>query len=87
MIFQKNIKKGGVIYDLKIFVANLVRFGKKIATFFSKKGAGGGGQRPFGNFPEIHRFWDIQASLGRLGLSENSWVVKSNETVKEGLLF
>ena len=34
-----------VIFDLKNFVANLVRFGlvsKKIAIFFSEKGAGGG---------------------------------------------
>ena len=33
---------------------------------FSEKGAGGGGQRPFGNFPEIHPFWCGQASL-RIG--------------------
>ena len=30
---------------------------------FSEKGAGWGGQRPFGNFPEIHQFWGRQASL------------------------
>ena len=29
-------------------------FAEKIAMKFSEKGAGGGGQRPFGNFPEIH---------------------------------
>ena len=29
---------------------------------FSKKGAGGG-QKPFGNFPKIHPFWQRQASL------------------------
>ena len=42
---EKRQKGGGVISDLKIFIANLVRFGpvwKKIAIFFSEKGAGGG---------------------------------------------
>ena len=34
---------------------------------FSEKGAGGGGQRPFGNFPEIHPFSGRQASLIRGG--------------------
>ena len=66
MIFRKNVKKGGVISNLKNLVANLVRFGpvwKKIATFFPEKGAGWGGQRPFGNFPEIHRYLKRQASL------------------------
>ena len=46
-----------------------MRFGpvsKKIAIFFSEKGAGGGGQRPFGNFPEIHRYWKRRASLTQL---------------------
>ena len=76
MIFRKNIKKGGgVISDLKNFVANLVRFGpvwKKIAIFFSEKGAGGGGQGPFGNFPEIHRYWNRRASLtSKQKLSDN----------------
>ena len=39
---------------------------------FSEKGAGGGGQRPFGNFPEIHPFSGRQASLieGYWGLCE-----------------
>ena len=63
---EKRQKGGGVISDLKIFIANLVRFGpvwKKIAIFFSEKGAGGGGQRPFGNFPEIRRYWKRRASL------------------------
>ena len=39
---------------------------KKSQYNFPKKGRGGGGQRSFGNFPEIHPFWYIQASLGRL---------------------
>ena len=40
---------------------------EKIAIFFSEKGAGeGGGQGPFGNFPEIHPFWYTQASLSHI---------------------
>ena len=35
---------------------------EKIAIFFPKKGQGGG-QGPFGNFPEIHPFSYAQASL------------------------
>ena len=62
--------RGGVISDLKKFIeiffaletAFFVRFAEKIAMKFSEKGAGGG-QRPFGNFPEIHSFWRRQASL------------------------
>ena len=45
MNFRKNSKKGGgVISNLKNFIANLVlvqRFVEKIAIFFSEKGAGG----------------------------------------------
>ena len=37
---------------------------------FSEKGAGGG-QRPFGNSPEIHPFLRIEASLTQLRL--RSW--------------
>ena len=52
---EKRQKGGGVISDLKNFVANLVRFGpvwKKIATFFSEKGAGGGGSKAVRKFSE-----------------------------------
>ena len=38
-------------------------FAEKIAMKFSEKGAGGRGQRPFGNFPEIHSNLRRQASL------------------------
>ena len=51
---EKASKRGGVISDLKNFIANLVRFGpvwrKKIATFFSEKGAGGGGAKAVWKF-------------------------------------
>ena len=64
MIFRKNVKKGGwVISDLKNFVANLVRFGpvwKKIATFFSEKGAGGGVKgrsKIFRKFIAFGKYW------------------------------
>ena len=37
---------------------------EKNRNIFSEKGAGGGGgQGPFGNFPEIHPFSYAQASL------------------------
>ena len=42
---EKRQKRGGVISDLKNFVANLVRFGpvwKKNRNIFFEKGAGGG---------------------------------------------
>ena len=62
MIFRKNVKKGGGHFRSKKFRC---KFGavwsgleKKSQYFFPKKGRGGG-QRPFGNFPEIHRFWQI----------------------------
>ena len=69
MNFRKNFKKGrGVISDLKNFIANLVPaqpvYGKNRNEFFRKRG--GGVQRPFGNFPEIHPFWHRQASLTSL---------------------
>ena len=59
---------GGVISDLKNFVANFFAFEwipwEKTATFFFwKRGRGGGGQRPFLNFPEIHPFLRRWASL------------------------
>ena len=65
---EKRQKRGGVISDLKNFVANLMRFGpisKKNRNIFFRKRAGGAGvgQRPFGNFPEIHRYWKRRASL------------------------
>ena len=61
---EKRQKKGGVISDLKNFVANLVRFGpvwKKIATFFSEKGAGGGGARA------VRKFSGNSSLLGNIG--------------------
>ena len=67
---EKASKRGGVISDLKNFIANLVLVQPvcgKIAIFFSEKGAGGG-QRSFGNFPKIHLFWQRQASLLYRGL-------------------
>ena len=58
-------KRGGVISDLKNFIANLVPVqpvcGKNRNEIFRKRG--GGGQRPFVNFPEIHPFSGRQASL------------------------
>ena len=68
MIFRKNVKKvGGYISDLKNFVANFVRFGPVCGKnhIFSRKrdGGGAGGQRPFGNFPEIHNFLKREAFL------------------------
>ena len=66
---EKASKRGGVISDLKNFIANLVLVqpvcGKNRNIFFRKRG-GGGGQGPFGNFPEIHPFWYAQASLSKL---------------------
>ena len=63
---EKLPKGGGVISDPKNFIANFVRFGpvcgKNRNIFFRKRG-GGGGQRPFGNFPEIHRYLKRRASL------------------------
>ena len=56
-------KMGGVISDLKNFVANLVRFGpvwKKIATFFSEKGAGGGSRA-------VRKFTGNSSLLGNIG--------------------
>ena len=44
---------------------------------FSEKGAGGG-QRPFGNFPEIHPFLKLRASLGRESPKAPDHQVKSN---------
>ena len=53
---KKKLRRGGVISDLKNFIANLVPAqpvcGKNRNEIFRKRG--GGGQRPFGNFPEIH---------------------------------
>ena len=61
---KKGAGGGGLISNLKNFIANLVPAqpvcGKNRNEFFRKRG---GGQRPFGNFPEINPFWNIQASL------------------------
>ena len=68
-IFQR---AGGVIFDLKNFIANLVRFGPvcgKNCNLFSEKGTGGGDQRSFRNFPKFHPFWSAVASLTLLGSS------------------
>ena len=46
---------GGVIFDLKNFIANLVRFGpvcENNCNIFSEKGAGGGGSKAVGKFSE-----------------------------------
>ena len=43
------------------FSAGHHEFMKKLQTKSRKRG--GGGQRPFGNFPKIHPFWRRQASL------------------------
>ena len=62
---EKASKRGGLISDLKNFIANLVLVQPvcgKNRNIFSEKGAGGG-QGPFGNFPEIHPFSYAQASL------------------------
>ena len=63
---EKASKRGGVISDLKNFVANFsasaTGLRKNCNIFFRKRG-GGGGQRPFGNFPEIHRYLKRRASL------------------------
>ena len=42
----------------------VVNFPKKSALYFPEKGAGWGGQGPFGLSPKNHPFWWIQASLG-----------------------
>ena len=64
-------KGGGVISDPKNFIAiffaletviMVLNLRKKSQWNFPKKGRGGG-QRPFGNFPEIHPFWYARASL------------------------
>ena len=47
---------------------------------FSEKGAGGGGQRPFGNFPEIHPFLKLRASLPR---NTNSECIKHTFSFRE----
>jgi len=63
---EKRQKGGRVISDLKNFVANLVRFGpvwKKIATFFSEKGAGGGG----GGSKAVRKFSGNSSVLVSLG--------------------
>ena len=39
------------------------KFRRKNRNIFPKKGGEGGGQRPFGTFPKIHRYWFGQASL------------------------
>ena len=38
-------------------------FRRTKSQHFSQKRGGGGGQRPFGTFPKIHRYWYRQASL------------------------
>ena len=50
--------------------------GKNCNIFFRKRG-GGGGQRPFGNFPEIHRYLKRRASLSlRLSLRKSFSVLR-----------
>ena len=39
------------------------KFRRKNCNIFPKIGGEGGGQRPFGTFPKIHRYWYRQASL------------------------
>ena len=73
---EKASKRGGVISNLKNFIANLVLVQPvcgKNRNIFSEKGAGG--QGPFGNFPEIHPFSYAQASLRPISLLSDSSVV------------
>ena len=85
--FPENFRKeGGVISDPKNFIAIFFcirngnfgnEFAEKIAMKFSEKGAGGGrgGQRPFGNFPEIHSFPGRQASLTLTNMFWSVWKI------------
>ena len=69
MNFWKTSKRGGVISDLKNFIANLMLVQPvchkylKNRNFFSGKRAVGGGQSRFGNFLKIYPFWRAQASI------------------------
>ena len=69
MNFRKISERGGGHFRSKKFHCNFFcirngnfgnEFAEKIAMKFSEKG---GGQRPFGNFPEIHSNPGTQASL------------------------
>ena len=55
--------EGGGHFRSKKFHCNFFCFRKNRNIFFPKKGRGGRGQGPFGNFPEIHPFWYARASL------------------------
>ena len=64
MNFRKKLRKGGGHFRSEKFhckfSAGATGLRKKSQYFFPKKGRG---QRPFGNFPKIHPFWQRQASL------------------------
>ena len=66
MNFRKNFEIGEGSFPIPKFrckfSAGRHNFGKN-RNIFPKKGGEGGGQRPFGNFPNIHRYWYRQASL------------------------
>ena len=64
MNFRKKLRKGGGHFRSEKFhckfSAGATGLRKNRNIFFRKRG---GGQRPFGNFPEIHPFWYKKASL------------------------
>ena len=70
-MFSEKIQRGGVIFNIKIYIAfwTFIQgfkrgFAEKLQYKLPKMR---GGQRPFGIFPKIHPFWYRHPSLSNAG--------------------